>query len=397
MNSKLFGGILLILGTAIGGGMLALPIATAEIGFLNALFLLFGCWLVMTLGAFLTLEVNLWLPPESNIISMAKATLGRPGQYLAWITYLLLLYSLLAAYIAGGGGFLHIHIASALALPSWFSTLLFTSLLSIVVYKGIHSVDYINRGLMFTKLGVYVLLVILILPFISTVNLVDGQLKYITASVTVVITSFGFAVIIPSLRTYFNSNIAQLRRAIFIGSLVPLICYFLWTLAIMGAIPREGSHGLLAILYSKSSSTNFASSLSLILQNKTITVIAQAFTSICLATSFLGAALCLSDFLADGFDIKKIGKGKVTVAMATFLPPLMITLFWPGLFISALSYAGIYCVILQIILPALMAWRGRYLLKLASADSYQMPGGKLLLFLLTLIGIAILAKDFIKV
>jgi tyrosine-specific transport protein len=38
MDSKLFGGILLILGTAIGGGMLALPIATTEIGFLNAFF-----------------------------------------------------------------------------------------------------------------------------------------------------------------------------------------------------------------------------------------------------------------------------------------------------------------------------------------------------------------------
>jgi tyrosine-specific transport protein len=351
----------------------------------------------MTIGAFLTLEVNLWLPPESNIISMAKATLGVPGQFLAWATYLLLLYSLLAAYIAGGGDFLHHHLLSAMELPNWLSSLLFTSLLSAIVYKGIHSVDYVNRGLMCTKLSAYAALVILILPFVSIVNLSGGRLKYITASITVVITSFGFAIIVPSLRTYFNSDIAQLRRAIIIGSLIPLFCYLLWTLAIMGSIPREGSNGLEAMLQSGRSTSNFVNALSVILQHKTITVIAQIFTSICLATSFLGVALCLSDFLSDGFGIKKAGKGKIIISIATFLPPLMITLFFPGMFISALSCAGIYCVILQVILPPLMVWRGRYLLKLTHAGSYQMIGGKLLLVLSTIIGIVILAKDFIKI
>jgi len=397
MNSKLFGGILLILGTAIGGGMLALPIATAEIGFLNALFLLFGCWFVMTVGAFSILEVNLWLPPESNIISMAKATLGLPGQLLAWVTYLLLLYSLLAAYIAGGGDFLHHHLSLIIELPRWLSCFLFTGLLSVIVYQGVRAVDYVNRGLMLTKLGTYAALVILILPFVSTVNLSGGQLKYIMASVTTVVTSFGFSLIIPSLRTYFNDDVGQLRWAIFIGSLIPLMCYILWILAIMGTIPREGSHGLVAMLQSGHSTSHFVSALSSLLQHRTITLIAQIFTSICLTTSFLGVALCLSDFLADGFNVQKVGQGKVIISIATFLPPFMIALFFPRIFISALSCAGIYCVILQVILPAFMVWRGRYGLKLAHTARYQMRGGKLLLSLSIIIGIAILAKDLIQV
>jgi tyrosine-specific transport protein len=40
MNLKIIGGALLIVGTSIGGGMLALPIATAPSGFLGALLLL---------------------------------------------------------------------------------------------------------------------------------------------------------------------------------------------------------------------------------------------------------------------------------------------------------------------------------------------------------------------
>lgn len=37
-NSKFIGGILLIVGTSIGGGMLALPVSTAEVGFTNSVF-----------------------------------------------------------------------------------------------------------------------------------------------------------------------------------------------------------------------------------------------------------------------------------------------------------------------------------------------------------------------
>src|SRR6185312_6915217 len=123
MNSKLLGGILLIVGTAVGGGMLALPIATSQAGFIYSTFLLFGCWLFMTAGAFLILEVNLWLPTNSNIISMAKQTLGGAGQIVAWVTYLLLLYSLLAAYIAGGGDFLrNLLAAMGLSLPAWLAS-----------------------------------------------------------------------------------------------------------------------------------------------------------------------------------------------------------------------------------------------------------------------------------
>lgn len=154
MNAKLLGCILLITGTSIGGGMLALPIATSQEGFFYSTMLLFSCWFVMTASAFLILEVNLWLPKQSNLISMARSTLGKGGQAVAWITNLLLLYSLLAAYIAGGGDFLKNLLGIVhLNLPSWSSSILFAGLLGAIVCFGIRSVDLVNRSLMFLKLG----------------------------------------------------------------------------------------------------------------------------------------------------------------------------------------------------------------------------------------------------
>ncbi|ASQ45023.1 Tyrosine-specific transport protein [Legionella clemsonensis] len=101
MKSRFIGGILLIVGTSIGGGMLALPVANAATGFWQSSFFLLICWGAMTLGALFILEANLYLPPGKHMVSMAASTLGKPGLLIAWLSYLFLLYTLLSAYISG--------------------------------------------------------------------------------------------------------------------------------------------------------------------------------------------------------------------------------------------------------------------------------------------------------
>ncbi|HEX4044321.1 MAG TPA: aromatic amino acid transport family protein [Gammaproteobacteria bacterium] len=395
MDFKLIGCILLLVGTSIGAGMLALPIAPAQLGFVGAIIMLFGCWLVMTLGAFLLLEVNLWLPQNSNLISMAKATIGPIGQILSWITYLLLLYSLLCAYIAGGSDLLHnLLFASGIEIPVWLANILFTLLFGLVVYLGIRSVDYVNRGLMLVKMGAYILLVILLIPFISPEKLSTGNMSYLTSTtaLTVTITSFGYATIIPSLRVYFAGNVHKLKTIIMIGSLIPLICYIIWDAAIMGVIPLTGEHGLTAILQSSSSTSDLVNTLTLLASTESIAFFTKLFTSICVVTSFLGVALCLADFLADGFQLEKQGGNGLFIHFATFLPPLIITLFFPNAFIKALEYAGIYCIILLIFLPAWMAWCGRSQHQQAEGQHFKVPGGKFLLAAMMIIAAALIGN-----
>lgn len=394
MDMKLVGGILLIIGTAIGGGMLALPIVLSQTGFIYSSILLFTCWFIMTASAFLLLEANLWLPKNRNIISMAKVTLGPIGQLVAWVTYLLLLYSLLAAYIAGGSDFLNNLLTLInVHLHYGLTPLLFTIILGYVVFHGIKSVDLVNRLLMFAKLATLILLIAFVSPHISLPHLTSGAPRYLTAGMTVALTSFGFATIIPSLRTYFHDDIKKLRLTIWIGSLIPLICYIIWDMTIMGVIPREGHDGLIDMLHSGRSISDFVSILSNILQRDTITTFARIFTSVCLLTSFLGVALCLSDFLSDGLGLEKTGRNKWIIQLVTFLPPLLIVLFYPGAFITALSYAGIFIAILIILLPCLMVWYGRYVKNIA--QGYRVVGGKVLLIFLMITAVFIMGQSIV--
>ncbi len=390
-NAKLIGGIMLIIGTSIGAGMLALPVATGAGGFFPSLLLLIICWLIMMLGALLILEVNLWMPPNSNLISMAGRTLGRPAQAIAWVAYLLLLYALLSAYIAGGAAITH-HWLSMLGLviPNWVASIIFTVVLGFVVYRGIIWVDLVNRGLLSAKFIFCLLLILLLLPFIHINNLLQGHAQRLLGATTVVITSFGFATIVPSLRTYFNSDIKKLRLAIIIGSAVPLVFYIAWSLVVQGILPITGTHSLMAMQQSGNVTSQLSDSLSAMTQNSLIDWSANLFTSICILTSFLGVALCLMDFLADGFNVPKKHHA-VKIAFAALLPPTILVIFIPDLFIKALSYAGICCIILLILLPALMAYSGRYVKQIALG--YRVKGGKPLLILLILASIAAIALD----
>lgn len=392
-NSKFIGGLLLIVGTSIGGGMLALPVSMAEVGFTNSIFFLILCWLVMTIGALLILEVNLRLPAGSNMISMAKLTLGLPGQIIAWLSYLLLLYTLLAAYISGGSDVLNGLLSQInLNSPNWLTSLAFTGIFSIVVYNGIRSVDYVNRGLMFGKLGVYLILVVIISPHMSISSLTNGSMQAITGSLMILITSFGFASIIPSLREYFDDDIKTLRKVVLLGSLVPLSCYILWDAVIMGVVQREGADGLMALMSNEHATTGLTKSLSNAVHNQWITGFFSFFTSICMITAFLGVSMGLYDFLADGLKLKKMGMQGKSTLLLTFMPPLAMVLFQPGIYMHALGYAGICCVILLLLLPAVMTWRVRKIDP--TGGLWLVPGGNISLALITLSALLLLIIAF---
>ncbi len=353
MNSRFFGAVFLILGTCIGGSMLALPMATASEGFGHTIIIMLGSWVMMTLGAFALLRVNLKLPENSNLVSMSQATLGKLGAIITWIVTLFLLYTLLSAYISGGEDLLatifdNFHINS----PMWLNAVIFTGMLGLIVFKGINMVDYVNRGLMSTKLLVCFALILLLIPFTAAKHLSFQHLGT-NSSMMTCITAFGYASIVPSVRTYLKSDSRKLHWAIILGGLIPLVCYIAWILAVQATIPTVPT---LTNLYSTSHPLkDMVETLIAQANNPYIHILTNVFTSICVLTSFLGVALSLSDFLADGIKLKKVGKGLSINIGLTLLPPLLIVLLFPAIFLKALNYAGILCVVLLFVMPIVMA------------------------------------------
>jgi len=79
------GATLLIAGTCIGVGMLALPVATAEGGFFASLPVYLVVWLFMLCTSRLIVEACLWCPNDANLITISQTLLGKKGAIACWL------------------------------------------------------------------------------------------------------------------------------------------------------------------------------------------------------------------------------------------------------------------------------------------------------------------------
>lgn len=350
--SRFLGGILLVSGTTIGAGMLAIPVMTAYFGFFPSLLLFFAVWVMMLFSAFFFLDVNLAIRGEPNMITMAGKTLGKWGKGTAWVFYLLLLYSLTAAYIAASGSLFvqGIHYITGWTMPSWLAPFSLPVVFGAFIYLGTMGVDYVNRILMLGLVLAYLLLIGFVPSHIHGSYLLHADWSAGWIAIPVIFTSFGYHIIIPSLTTYLEHDRKHLRWVIIIGSLIPLVVYVIWNFLVLGAVPLDD----LGMAFKKGESAT--QPLAQVLQSAWVTYAANFFSFFAIVTSFIGVALSLSDFLTDGFRIKKTWEGRLIALALTFIPPLVFVFSYQRGFYLALQHAGAFVAILLAFLPAAMAW-----------------------------------------
>lgn len=382
------GGILLVAGTTIGAGMLALPVMTSFVGFAPSLVIFGVCWLIMLATALFFLDVNCSFEGEVNLISMAERTLGTWGKVVSWIVYLLLLYSLTAAYIAAGAPLFQVAVTSLTGyeMPMWLAHFSLPVIFGGFVYLGTLGVDVVNRLLMLGLCLSYLLLVGFLPEHIHAKLLSHVDWKPTLIALPVVVTSFGYHIIIPSLTTYMNHDKKHLRWTLIIGSIFPLLIYILWQVIILGIVPLEGDPSLVEAWKQGLSVTQ---PLAEIVQNKWIRVGAHFFSFFAIVTSFLGVSLSLSDFLVDGFKLKKTWEGRLFAILMTFIPPLIFVFSYQRGFIIALEFAAAFVAILLIFLPAMMAWN------LKKPKFYKTAKGRLLLITAMVFALFVVTIDIL--
>lgn len=392
---KTFIGTLLVGGTAVGAGMLALPIATAGGGLIPTWIIYSLCWLFSLATGMLFVEIGLWMPQNANIVSMAHHLLGWWGKAAAWALYIFLFYCLTIAYVAGGGALMTSLLGD---FPNWIAVIIFTLFFASFVYFGTKIVGRLNVILMVGLIVSYFLFISIGIGNIRWELLSGWGWKSAIMGLPIIFTSFSYQGIIPSLLTYLDRDPKKMRIAIFFGTLIPFISYILWDFVIKGIIPAEGANGLLA---AKEAGVSAVTPLQYFLQEGSfISAIGNFFAFFALTTSFIGVTLGLLDFLSDSLQIEKTPGRKLGLCALIFIPPVIISIINPSIFLSALGFAGGFgCAFLLGLLPVLMVWVGRYRIGYPSL-SQQLPGGKwalcLLLFFIAFEVVVEIIQEFVK-
>lgn len=355
MKNKFLGSTLIVAGTTIGGGMLAMPIISAAVGFKVIVLVLIGIWLVMCYTALLFLEIYQYTSIKEGFNTISQKYLGNWGSITTAICLMALMYALLAAYMSGGGDVLTELLSQWLdvRVPPELGILLFALVFGSIVSLGTRIVDIFNKWIFAIKLIFLTVVLVLLISKVQQVNLLSLPINQasILLVLPVVFTSFGFHVNIPSIVDYMDGDQRKLKRIFIIGSAIPLVIYLLWQLMVLGSIEQ---HAFIAILKDQSSIQGLLVAIRKMVNLPIITIAFNVFASSALVTSFLGVSLGLFAYIADLSRTNKFISKTWIVSLLTFLPPAIFALFYPKGFVLALGYAAIPLAFLVIILPAML-------------------------------------------
>ncbi len=386
MKNTYRGSILLIAGCCIGAGMLGAPVVTGAAGFIPATLLFIAIWAFMALSGLVLSELVLSYDDDSvNLLSIAKDTLGSFGKIIVTTTFMFLFYAIMTAYILASSSL----IAQVLPIAQTAAASIFVLAIYAVLAKGIQLIDGCNRVLMTGLVVCYVMLVIFGISSVDTESLQYVDFSASIVSIPILVVSFGYHNLIPTLATYLNRSKKHLMKAICFGSLIPLAVYILWEFVILGIVPAEN----FAVWKSAQNSGEMITQVLASCTDSTLVVsICQNFAFFAIATSFLPVAFSFVDFLKDGlrqneqrlayvqvtssdlqlskkaieqmtlgseeFSVKKLFTNSYFIAALVVLPPFIATLIEPNLFLHALDFAGGICAVTLFgILPAVMAYR----------------------------------------
>ncbi|WP_460036697.1 aromatic amino acid transport family protein [Mannheimia haemolytica] len=394
MKNKILGSALMIAGTTIGAGMLAMPLTSAGMGFGATALLLVGLWALLAYTGLLFMEVYQTAPQKDvGVASLAEQYFGLIGRVLATFSLLVLLYALLAAYITGGGSLL------AGVMPEMadadmklkISILIFTAVLGTFVVVGVKSVDGLTRVLFLGKIVAFIAVLLMMLPKAKLENLTAIPLDnlLIISAIPIFFTAFGFHVIMGTINRYLDADIGKIRKSIYIGTAIPLVAYLLWQLATHGVLSQNE---FTTILTQDPTLNGLVKATSQITGSTILGEMVRLFSVLALITSFLGVSMGIFEGVGDLLKRLNLPTNRLWLTIATFTPPILFALFYPNGFIKALGYAGLLFAFYGMILPIGLAWKAR---RQYPNLPYRVIGGNLALVVALIAGIIIMVIPFL--
>lgn len=355
------GAILLIAGTCIGSGMIALPLVLAKLGIVLSVALMLAVWFVMYYTSLLNLELNLQAGHGLTLGALGRYYSGKMAKWIGVACLKLLSYSLLAVFIYGGSSILKELIEFYTGMDISFNIIaaLYTLAVVAILLLPIKLIDYINRLLFVGLIGIVAVLIIGLLFSIHWSNLPLFSDHYTeistwTAVIPIVFTSFGFQVIFHTLTNYCHKDAKMLKQAFFLGSLIPAIVYILWTCSVLSAVYQNNPEFYQQLSTGHAEIGELIEALSGISNWYFIQLLVWLISLLAIATSVIGVGIGLSDSIK-GMTEKLIPNNffrNLAAIFLTVLPAYFVVIYVPNAFIAVLGFAGMILAVIAILLPA---------------------------------------------
>ncbi|WP_150467720.1 aromatic amino acid transport family protein [Francisella sp. SYW-9] len=355
--NKQIGCIFLIIGTSLGGGILAIPMILSYFGILIGCIVMFLMWLLMTYSTLAVAEACLHFEKGISYLGLAHKLFKKPGIILVYICAFGILYGMLAAYISAIGA----SFESLLGINYIIIEIGFVIIFGSFILKGTGHAEWLNRLFLTLKLIIILFTIIQLFESVQLENLDKygfSNFKELIIALPILATTFSAHIIVPTVVNYVGPHAKDIRRIIIVASLMILLIYVCWIVAIFGNIAIYGDKNSFATILSGSLSdqdsvTQLIYILKANIKSHEIITLIYSFISISVTTAFITLSLALKDLILDRFKMNSLSKinKNILLGFLLFILPITLNYYFKQLFLIALSVVGLFSLIMLVSCP----------------------------------------------
>ncbi len=328
--------VFMITGMTIGAGVLGIPYVVSKVGLQIGIAYIIGLGLVMLFLNLILGEIAVRTNESLQIPGLAGKYLGKWVKYFLNLIIVFASYGALLAYIVGEGQAL-----SALfggSAVAW--SVIFWSIASVIVWRGLQTIKIVEKVLSIIVMSIICGLSLYLLKDFKLSNWVYYDLSKIFLPYGVILFALNGTAAVIEAHALLPRSQRHFRKALIVGSLIPIAVYVLFALAVVGASGLQTSEIATIGLGARF--------------GEAVLILGNIFAILAMAGGFIGTGIALKqNFVWDN---------KLNKILAEFLViSVPILLFLAGFrgFITILSIAGGVFIGIEIIVILLTCWQAR--------------------------------------
>ena len=344
--SKFVNSVFLISGTAIGSGLISLPISAAKLGMKWTFAIILLAFLVAYKTSCLTIDLIKKQGRALTIVELSNKISGNVAKSISMISLYALSLALLCAYFAGTSSIL----SNFFELNQTVSIIACIVIFSILFLIRSRAFNKLNSGMVFILLALIIGSVFTMSPSSDGINNIDisGNFALLMPFLPIIFTSFGVQNVCPFVAQHMGlENIKDIKKAFLIGTLIPAIVYALWIYAVLTRIYVFDNELYVKILNGGVEVGELVQSLCNSAQFEFESAILKLLSLFAILTSAAGTGIGLISSLKETM----LRQNKLLISLIVIGIPAFLTLAVPNAFIRILSFGGMIATTFVIFMP----------------------------------------------